>query len=196
MKHIWDSYSCPYEVNSSHAEHIVEGPQGDGLSPFNKRLFAGKQLLKGELEKVKYVWIEHCALYQGSILVDFGNLVNICIATALDTHSECSLAPCDCLSRQPNYSTKILQQVPALPTPLFPNLGWWAPRGKQSVGCFFTGKISQYNSVLSKDSAYNDYLQQIRGFCQSFWKWLYVHYKYANLQVRSKNRTGKYPSLF
>lgn len=110
---------------------------------------------------MKYVWIEHCALYQGSILVDFGNLVNICIATALDTHSECSLAPCDCLSRQPNYSTKILQQVPALPTPLFPNLGWWAPRGKQSVGCFFTGKISQYNSVLSKDSAYNDYLQQI-----------------------------------
>lgn len=35
MKCIWHSYSCLYEVNSSHAEHAAEGPQDDGLSFFN-----------------------------------------------------------------------------------------------------------------------------------------------------------------
>lgn len=51
MKHIWHSYSRLREVNSSHAEHIKEGPQDYGLSLFNKRLFAGMQQLPWGLEK-------------------------------------------------------------------------------------------------------------------------------------------------
>lgn len=55
MERIWHSYSHLREVNSSHTEDIIEGPQDRGLPVFNKQLFARMQQLRWGLENI-YVY--------------------------------------------------------------------------------------------------------------------------------------------